>query len=213
MERREMILRATLELAAQQGLRGISLSQIAARIGMQKASLYHYFPSKEALVAALYETLRQQAARNIGAGPVDFGAAVEGRDALTVLREAVDRYKALTASPDMHLFYRVLLSERSLSAEAAGILVQETRRMLIATKQLFYAMQIHGLLRCGNLDSEALSFAMTVDALINYGADCETAGLPVDASLLERYLTAFCASHCPEKAVSDVAPTRKEEEK
>ena len=43
-------------------------------------------------------------------------------------------------------FYKVIYSERSLNPVAARIVAEETDRMILATKQLFYAMEVHKLL-------------------------------------------------------------------
>ena len=43
-------------------------------------------------------------------------------------------------------FYKVIYSERSLNPVAAKIVAEETDRMILATKQLFYAMEVHKLL-------------------------------------------------------------------
>jgi len=49
------ILDAAWQLAAQSGLDALSLREIAARVGMQAPSLYSYFPSKAAILDALFE--------------------------------------------------------------------------------------------------------------------------------------------------------------
>ena len=59
--RREEILLATLELAAEKGLGNVSLNMIADRIGIRKPSLYNHFSSKEELVEAMYQFLREKA--------------------------------------------------------------------------------------------------------------------------------------------------------
>lgn len=51
---------------------------------------------------------------------------------------------------------------------AARIVAEETERMIIATKQLFYAMEVHKLLHFENADMSALSFAMTIHGLMDY---------------------------------------------
>jgi AcrR family transcriptional regulator len=70
-ERREAtraeILEAAWELARQQGLAGLSLRDIAAKIGMRPPSLYWYFESKYAIYDAMFaegnlELLRRMAA-------------------------------------------------------------------------------------------------------------------------------------------------------
>ena len=66
----------------------------------------------------------------------------------------------------MLTFYKVIYSERSIQPMAAKIIAEETERMIITTKQLFYAMEVHKLLHFENADMSALSFAMTVHGLL-----------------------------------------------
>ena len=53
--RREEVLESALELVAEHGVTGASLRMLAKRLGMSQPSLYHYFPSKDALVSAVVE--------------------------------------------------------------------------------------------------------------------------------------------------------------
>ena len=50
---REDILDAALELMAEHGAVGMSMRQLASRVGVQVAAIYHYFPSKDALLATV----------------------------------------------------------------------------------------------------------------------------------------------------------------
>jgi AcrR family transcriptional regulator len=60
--RRRDILAAAAGVFARHGYRGTSLERVAASMGAGKSSLYHYFPTKDALFAALAdETLRREA--------------------------------------------------------------------------------------------------------------------------------------------------------
>ncbi len=60
--RRRDILAAAASTFARHGYRGTSLERVAAALGVGKSSLYHYFPTKEALFATLAdETLRREA--------------------------------------------------------------------------------------------------------------------------------------------------------
>ncbi|MET9656517.1 TetR/AcrR family transcriptional regulator [Streptomyces sp. NPDC006510] len=54
-ERRAEIVRATLEVIAERGYRGASLSAVAERVGLSQQGLLHYFPTKEALLVAVLE--------------------------------------------------------------------------------------------------------------------------------------------------------------
>jgi len=53
--RREEVLETALTLVSEHGIAGASLRKLAAELGMSQPSLYHYFPSKSALVSAVVE--------------------------------------------------------------------------------------------------------------------------------------------------------------
>ncbi|MEU4250385.1 TetR/AcrR family transcriptional regulator [Amycolatopsis sp. NPDC026612] len=52
---RDATLDATAELVAEHGLTGVKMSQIAAKTGIGRATLYKYFPDVEAIVTAWHE--------------------------------------------------------------------------------------------------------------------------------------------------------------
>jgi AcrR family transcriptional regulator len=53
--RREEVLETALTLVSEHGVAGTSLRKLAAELGISQPSLYHYFPSKDALVSAVVE--------------------------------------------------------------------------------------------------------------------------------------------------------------
>lgn len=52
---RDAILRTSSELVAERGLRGLTMSLIAERSGIGRATLYKYFPSVDAILLAWHE--------------------------------------------------------------------------------------------------------------------------------------------------------------
>jgi len=54
-ERRDLILRAAAELFSRHGYSGTSIRDIAHLVGMLPGSVYHYFPAKEDLFAAVHQ--------------------------------------------------------------------------------------------------------------------------------------------------------------
>src|SRR5215210_8228227 len=62
--RRSELTRAAARLFAERGYHGTSIGDLAEALGVQKASLYHHFASKQDL---LYETMRSGAAAFHGA--------------------------------------------------------------------------------------------------------------------------------------------------
>jgi AcrR family transcriptional regulator len=63
--RRQQIIDAATEVLEAHGLRGSTLEDIAARVGLTRAGLLHYFGSREALLVAVFE---QRDAQDIAAG-------------------------------------------------------------------------------------------------------------------------------------------------
>ena len=55
-EKRGSLLDAAAAVFAEQGMEKASMSQIAAQAGVSKALLYHYYPSKDALIFGIIQT-------------------------------------------------------------------------------------------------------------------------------------------------------------
>jgi AcrR family transcriptional regulator len=84
--RRREVMEAAVAVFSERGYRAASMADIAARLGMGKASLYHYVSSKEEVLIELYEDVLREsviAARRIA------GAEGSALDALTGM--VVDR--------------------------------------------------------------------------------------------------------------------------
>jgi AcrR family transcriptional regulator len=83
--RRAQILREAMRCFATRGFRGTTTRELAARVGITEAALYHYFPSKEALYGAIVDS-------KMAAPPLSeaLGTAAEARDDRALL-EALAR--------------------------------------------------------------------------------------------------------------------------
>ena len=99
-------------------------------------------------------------------------------------------------------FYKVIYSERSLQPMAARIVAEETERMIIATKQLFYAMEVHKLLHFENADMSALSFAMTIHGLMDYELD-QKYGYGKEEHTENNLINDYLSWFCKENSVGD----------
>ena len=64
----------------EKGLAGVSMSMIADKIGIKKPSLYKHFSSKDEIVEAMYQFLREQSKKNANIKPVDFSQNRCGRN-------------------------------------------------------------------------------------------------------------------------------------
>ena len=192
--RKKDIIMATLELAANKGLGNVSMNMIANKVGIKKPSLYNHFASKEELVEVMYQFLREEAKKNANIGAIDYTTIFADKSALEILRIMVGGYFNMNQQEHMLNFYKVIYSERSIQPMAAKILAEETDKMIIATKQLFYAMEVHKLLHFRNADMSAVSFAMTIHGLMDYELDQSNGECrdEIDKKLLDDYLKWFC---------------------
>lgn len=195
--RKKEIIMATLELAADKGLGNVSMNMIADKVGIKKPSLYNHFASKEELVEVMYQFLREEAKKTANIGVIDYMTIFRRKSALEILRMMVKGYFNMNQQEHMMNFYKVIYSERSLNPVAAKIVVEETDKMILATKQLFYAMEVHKLLHFKNPDMSAVSFAMTIHGLMDYELDQNNAqfNYETDKNLLDDYLKCFCEEY------------------
>ncbi len=60
---RRHIFRCALELFREQGFEATTMQEVAQRAGVAKGAAYYYFPGKEALIQAYYETIQTEQER------------------------------------------------------------------------------------------------------------------------------------------------------
>jgi AcrR family transcriptional regulator len=118
---REKILEAAEASFGERGYHGTRLHLIAQRVGIQKASLFHYFPSKEHLYRAVLEEGFGQAEQT-----VKRVLAAEG-DPLEKVRSLVGAYVEMVAS---HPQRTKILLRQSLGDTPSGYLTDDSERLL-----------------------------------------------------------------------------------
>jgi AcrR family transcriptional regulator len=110
-ERRASILAVAKVLFADKGYPGVSVDEIAARLGVSPAVLYQHFPSKEALYEAVLSEIaakRESYVEAVLDGPLDFAS---------VLRRMTRLYiEAVARDPD---YLRMELMSAMEGADAA----------------------------------------------------------------------------------------------
>lgn len=195
MNRKEEILLVTLELAAENGLSNVSMAQIAEKIGIRKPSLYNHFKSKDEIIAAMYQFFRDKSKEALSLTDIDYGDFVKDKSMEEALNQTVINYMNMNSDGKMFLFYKVIYSERAINPNAAKIMAEETRRMMIATKNLFYALQAYGKISIDGIDMAAASFALTIHAMMDYQFDCSCSGESVAQDMIQNYIKWFCKQY------------------
>ena len=176
MSRKEEILYATLELAADNGIKGVSMSQIADKVGIKAPSLYNHFKSKDEIIREMYSFLRDRAQTGGSHVSMDFSKLMD-KSVEEILFNSVTAYMGIVSDKYMLRFFKVLYSERATNPIAAQIIVEETERMLQSSRNMFYALVVHGKVKNDNIDTAAMTYSLTVHSLIDYRMDMLTAGI------------------------------------
>lgn len=57
---RERVLRAAMTLADQEGMERFSMRRLASELGVEAMSLYHYFPNKDEILAAMVDAVYRE---------------------------------------------------------------------------------------------------------------------------------------------------------
>lgn len=81
LARRDQLIAVTRDLLATHGRRGLSLQRIADAAGISKAAVLYYFPGKDAVVAAAYQTVIDDLVAQVGAAVAAAPDAAAGIEA------------------------------------------------------------------------------------------------------------------------------------
>ena len=99
-EKKERILETALELFAQSGYLGTSMSDIAARLGITKAALYKHYAGKQEILDRIVQRMNELDAARAAAYEIP-GAAPEGF-AQAYLNTPLDRIRAYSTAQFDH---------------------------------------------------------------------------------------------------------------
>jgi AcrR family transcriptional regulator len=185
----DAIVKAAAQVFARRGYAGTTTNHIAERAGVSIGSLYEYFPSKDALLAALMEAHIEEAAAALTAAGADV--ASRRPDLAGTVRHLVRTMIALHARDrDLH---RVLFEEAPLSRPLRQTLRDVEQRTVADVAML---VDGHPEVRVADVPLAAAVVVHTVEALTHklvLHGDC---GVDVDAyteeivRLVTRYLGA-----------------------
>ena len=195
MTKREEIILSTLNLASQYGLKSLSMSQIAESVGIKRPSLYNHFNSKEELIKEMYEYIRNKSKQNISNFILDN---INEKSSYDILYNSVMNYKKMVLNEDMFKFYSVIYSERTTNNEASKIVIEETNKMINATKELFKFLKEKNKLFIDDIEMASITFSMTIHSLIDYELDCKKNNQGYNENNIQKYIKWFCNQYSKE---------------
>jgi TetR/AcrR family tetracycline transcriptional repressor len=119
------ITRAALESLDDVGLDGLSMREVAARLGVRAGGLYYYLPDKAALLRSMANEICHEVVTDVDARPAGGGwaerAAVICAALRTVLRSHRDSARVLAAAPLIGSIGALALMERLIAVLEEGM--------------------------------------------------------------------------------------------
>lgn len=159
--KRDEILQIASQVFLEMGFERASMAAISARIGGSKATLYGYFPSKEALFLAIMHRLGEQY-MSPALARMESSTDEEPRAALQRFGE---QFIALVNTPEAIATYRVVMSEAAHSDIGRSFYESGPKRVIEAVaRYLSGAMNRKQLRR-----ADPLIAAQHLMALLAYG--------------------------------------------
>lgn len=110
--KKQQLLDAALALFVNQGIYATSTASIAKTAGVATGTLFHHFPSKDALVLELYKNIKQEFALQIA--PFELDAAKLEQQAKVIWQQAIDW---ALANAEQQQFCLLVMQYQPLSAD------------------------------------------------------------------------------------------------
>jgi AcrR family transcriptional regulator len=186
--RRQKLVQAAIRCFEERGFHGASMSQISEEAGMSVGHIYHYFPGKEALIAAIAEVKLGEAIQrmNVAASKASLIHALVARAGDC----EVDHLK-----PGERALFFEIVAESERNPKIAELLRMTDERALQRQREIFRELAPQAAeLSDDDLNARlevfnALLDGMTVRALCNPGYDTEKMEF-----IVERVLQALISS-------------------
>ena len=140
---REKIILAFLESCFEKNAGGTSLSDVAGRLGIKKASLYNHYESRDAMVE---DTLRWSGEymKRTYFIPSDIDAIARKYSAETVMKGIVNRWFKLNEKEPLFQIYSFVESEKYISNAAAEISQENREKLISQTATAFLSLSAAG---------------------------------------------------------------------
>ncbi len=139
-EKRQEILAAATRCITRDGFRGASIAGICAEAGISPGHLYHYFPSKEAILTELAAAGMEKIAAR-------FAEMMQGDDAIGALIAQIGRHKDKKRDPQHRAMNRMLLEmmvEAGRNPAIAKIMRKNSAMLLGLLKDFVQSGQLRG---------------------------------------------------------------------
>ncbi|MBA4181983.1 MAG: hypothetical protein C0506_15435 [Anaerolinea sp.] len=191
IETRRLILAAAYTLFRRRGYDGTSVDEILAQARISKGSLYHHFPSKESIFAAIVAERGERCSEGM-ARAADPRATLH-ENVHSIVRASWDAMRADDDWPRLQMEFSLLASREAWAREAQAASYEQCRKLIAG---FIEAGQRAGAVRRG-IDPAAaaqLFMALSDGLLVQWQTDPDALDpdelIPPMADMVSRYLAA-----------------------
>jgi AcrR family transcriptional regulator len=196
-DKREAILAAALRLIARLGLHAAPMSAVAREAGVAAGTLYLYFPSKEAMINALYLELLEDRDRSMRGEPTPASsAAPTGREGLWSFWHGLARWHL--DRPEASNFMQQCKSSAILTEETQEIEQRKHAEGLVSFQEAVAAGHLREM-------SIHVFWALAVGPIFQLTQMCVAGELEVTEDVLRATFDGVCRSVLPERDLASMA--------
>ena len=88
----------------------------------RKPSLYNHFKSKEEIIAAMYQYLREKSKEQLSLADIDYGEFIKEKSMEEALAQSVENYSSISTESKMLSFYKIIfLVSSAIILAAVGL--------------------------------------------------------------------------------------------
>jgi AcrR family transcriptional regulator len=161
--RRTHIIESAVALFARKGFAETTTSDICRAAGISTGSLFHYFPSKQAVFYGIWELDRTE-------WDEVFAAAEADQDPWAALMAIVDKLAADAAEPIMAGLLVEVIAQAHRDPEFAAGLAENDRRQISGVAGVIRRLRETGLADPGLSDEESARWVLTLtDSFLGRG--------------------------------------------
>ena len=194
------ILNASLDLFSVQGFEATSISQIADKVGVRKASLYSHFESKQAILDALVKDILEKYSQHSVIAKTDNSADVGVDDILTpdkVAQMVKSQILYVIHDPYISKARKMLVIEQFQNPELAKLQTKQNYLDIMG----YFTELIKRLINNGTLTNEdpeimAAQLCLPISVWINL-CDREPEREPQVMELVEKHIRQFFEIYKP----------------
>ena len=134
------LLVVAADIFAKKGYKATSVREIAEKAGINKATIYHYFSSKEEMLFKIMDNAMEEALKNLEK------IRAENIDPMTKLENVLKFYSKYYVSKQADLI--LLVNElNSLKEEYKNLLIEKERKYVELMKSILFELKEKGMLK------------------------------------------------------------------